>query len=168
MVSSPATDAVIRTMARLAGHRRANLHTVPDEAARLLLAEQAGKLTMSEAYGQVVEAIQSLQESGRIECHWDSQKDWRILTPEGTDEDHANDDAKDAVRKAIRILPREGQRATVHTVPTKAAKLLCAARRGRTSIAEADVLVRKAIEILQSEGRIEYSTDPLKDWRILD
>ena len=59
--------------------QRAYVHNVPEEATKLLLRRGAGRITRSDANERVKRAIESLARGGKIDCHLEPYKDWKIL-----------------------------------------------------------------------------------------
>lgn len=163
-MADSATNAVLRAMEALArSGKLLTLHSVPDAAARLLASQEDGRLSISDAYGLVREAIDGLHDEGRIQRFWNSRDEWRILDSSGLELDGI---AEGAVMESFRILIQKGKSPRWFNVPETANKLLFSQASASITFSEATELVRKAIERLESRGKVECSAG--RAWRVLD
>ena len=163
-----AKDAVIQAIENLVREgKRAYSHNVPDVANAILLAQEGAKTTRADARDRVRQAIVASQSEGEIECHAEPRKDWKILEESRHDSGEADQDAKVVVLEAMDGLVRAGQRAYVHNVPEEATKFLLRREAGRITRSDANERVKRAIESLALEGKIDCHLEPYKDWKIL-
>jgi len=143
-----AADAVVLAMKQTACRgERLILHSVPEAAARLLAAKSAGTISVPDAEPLVMDAIEKLHQEGKIERHLDGQRDWRIL---GTSRSDLQEGARIAVLDVRKNLTLRGKPAHELTVRDEAARLLYKRAAGTTALTEADELVGRAIDALES------------------
>ena len=155
MTVSVAKRAVLQAMERLARRGdRVFIWNVLEETPRVLPRDAGNEMPESLFW----EAVEGLKRDGRIECHRDSQADWRILDKSEIDLDQI---AEEAVSEAIETsIP-----ANRFTVPDKAAKLLYRRAAARIAVGDASPLVDGAIKTLEVAGKIECYFQSNRDWR---
>ena len=72
-------QAVLSAISELATNNvRPYCHNVPDQAARILVREGGGTITLEEAFQQIKPAIVSLSQSGKIEASLDPKVTWKV------------------------------------------------------------------------------------------
>lgn len=169
MGDKSAKDAVIQAIEHLVGQgKRAYIHNVPEEATAILLAREGARTTRADARDRVQKAIVNLQSEGKIECYVEPHKDWKILEGSVQTSDESDQDDKAIVLEVMDGLVRARQRAYAHNVPEESTKLLLRRGAGRITRSDANQRVKRAIESLAREGKIDCHLEPHKDWRILN
>lgn len=169
-VSDPvAEDCVIQAIRNLVSQgKRPYVRSVPEGAAALLEVREGAKVSASDAWDRVILAIESLQDSKRIECHNEPTKDWKILNGPVLDDAEIREAAKNAVLDTIEELTaKSGKRAHALNVPLDAAKLLKLRMEGHLTLNEAEIQVNLAIEDLKQAGKIASPVKPHGNWTVV-
>ena len=164
-----AEDCVIEAIEKLVSQGgRAYVHSVPNKAAELLEAsENKSKLDIN-AWDRIIKAIDSLQNSNRIECHNEPYKDWKIVDHSGFSDAENKEFSREIVLETIENLnSKPGERAYTMNVPDIAAKSLKQRLKGRLALNEAEKWVNLAIAELTQDGRIKSPDRPYEDWKVV-